>query len=178
MSDKYLVWFTFSVLLYALTSVRAEITVNAATPNQISWIAFNSTDNKNCEKNASDPQLLTCDLGNELKLEFTCYTIKSEKRICFDNNMQTNCLNGTKTCYLYNEKSKNETESRSKLTSSKIASVIGALIFTVGIYLGAIYFVCMQKGGTRTRNLPKRSTSTRRSKLERCDALNIEDTFC
>lgn len=88
----------------------------------------------------------------------TNYFLDVDDRICFDSNMQQNCLNNTKTCYLYVEKSKNETEETKKgfeWTTPKIASGIGALLFTVSIYIGALYFVYMQKSENETQNVQK-----------------------
>lgn len=141
-------------------------------------------DNENCVNNANNSQLLTCELENKSKLNFTCYTIKSgasktkqsssevrvinfksffytsdiEQQICFDENVQEHCLNQTKTCYLYSEtknSNNNQTIKEFEWTTTKTASGIGALIFTICIYIGAIYFVYMQKENARTQNAPK-----------------------
>lgn len=77
--------------------------------------------------------------------------------------MHEHCLNNTKTCYLYSgteNNNKNETKREFEWTPTKMASGIGALVFTVCIYLGTIYFVCMQKENDETQNAPKQEIKT------------------
>lgn len=79
---------------------------------------------------------------------------KEVSRVCFDNHLQKYCSSNTKACYFYknpdskiDEKYNDEEKGflNIKWTNSKISSAVGALTFTVVIYLGVIYFVIIQK---------------------------------